>query len=125
MNNKGQSLVLFVLLIPLVFLLLFMVYEIGRMTLLRHELDNINMIATDYGITKMNDDNAIDKVKELIVKNNSEIDNISINIEDNKIYITLEDKLDMNVSLFKNVFVVKSAYVGYMENDKKVIKKDK
>ena len=102
-----------------------MVYEIGRMTLLRHELDNINMIATNYGITKMNDDNAIDKVKELIVKNNSEIDNISINIEDNKIYITLEDKLDMNVSLFKNVFVVKSAYVGYMENDKKVIKKDK
>ena len=125
MNNKGQSLVLFVLLIPLVFLVLFMVYEIGRMTLLRHELDNINYIAVDYGLGKIDDENVSDEMRELILKNNSEIDNIEITIEDGKVYVTLQDSISMKGSLFNNVFMVKSAYVGYLENEEKIIKKDK
>ncbi len=125
MNNRGQSLVLFVLLIPLVFLVFFMVYEIGRMTLLRHELDNINYLAVDYGVSKLTEEGIAEKVRELILKNNSEIDNVIVVVEDNRISVTLEDKLNDVGSLFENVFIVKSTYVGYTEEDKKIIKKDK
>ena len=123
MNNKGQSLILFVLLVPVVLLLLYAVYEVGRMALLRHELDNINEIAVYYGVSKFDDENAIEDIRSLIKKNKRDIDKITINIEDDKLYIVLEDKLDKNVSLFKNAFVVESSYVGYIENEKKIIKK--
>lgn len=124
MNNRGQSLVLFVLLIPLVLMILYAVYEIGRMTLLKHELDNINTIALDYGIDKINDENIDIEIKELIEKNKNDIDKIDIKILDDKMYITLEDSLSKKTSLFKNVFIVKSSYVGYMDNDKKKIERD-
>ena len=125
MNSKGQSLVLFVLLIPLVLMILFMVYEIGRMTLIKHELDNINEIAIDYGLTKMEDENAIQLITDLINKNNSELDIVEVNIVEDKLYITLKKNIKGQASLFKNMFTVKSSYVGYMKDDKKIIEKDK
>jgi len=47
MNNKGQSLILFVLLFPIIFLILVLVYDIGNMILLKLELDNINKLVMD------------------------------------------------------------------------------
>lgn len=123
MNNKGQSLVLFVLLIPLILLILFMVYNIGQMTLLRHELDNINVIAINFAIDKIDDEFVINNTRELILKNKDDIDNIEINIDNNKIYISLEDNVSQNISLFKNIFLVKSSYVGYVDNDKRIIER--
>lgn len=125
MNNKGQSLVMVVLLIPVVLMILFMVYEIGRMTLIKHELDNINELAMNYGLTKLQDENASGLIMTLIYKNNSELDNVKVNVENNEIHITLEKEIKGKTSLFKNMFTVKSSYVGYMEEDKKIIEKDK
>ena len=121
MNNKGQSLVLFILLIPLVLLILFMIYDIANMVQLKIELDNINYLAVDYGIDKMNDDDIYVKLNKLIIKNKPDIDSIAINIAEDKLNIVLEDKLDkMFISKF---FSVKSSYTGYIEDDKKKIMK--
>ncbi len=126
MNNKGQSLVLFVLLLPILFLILYMVYEVGMMTLLKTELNNINYLALDYGVNNIEKDNIEDEIKNLILKNKSDIDNIMIEVNDNKVIIMLEDKLDNRISLIKNrnLFTVKSKYIGYLEDNKLVIKKD-
>lgn len=126
MNNKGQSLIMFVLIIPIAILILFMVYDISRMALLKQEINDINEMAIDYGISIMNDENAISKVNQLILKNKSDIDNVDIKIEDNKIYITLEDKLEKKVSLLNrtNIFKVRSSCIGYLKDDKKVIERD-
>ena len=59
----------------------------------------------------------------MINKNKSDIDNIEINIANDKINITLEDKLNNSVSLIKNVVKIKSSYVGSIENGKKKIMK--
>ena len=123
MNNRGQSLVTFVLIIPIILLILFMVYDIGNMVSLKIELDNINYIAMDYGVDKINTDNIRDKLKEIINKNKKDIDNISITIENDKLNIVLEDKLDNNISIIKNIFTAKSSYTGYMEDNKKRITK--
>ena len=123
MNNKGQSLVSFILLIFIILLILFMVYDIGNMVLLKIELNNINYLVIDYGLDKINDSDIDNKLKEMINKNKSDIDNIEINIANDKINITLEDKLNNSVSLIKNVVKIKSSYVGSIENGKKKIMK--
>lgn len=124
MNNKGQSLVTFVLVIPILFLIFMMIYDIGNMVLLKNELDNINNIALDYGLDNINEENIKDKIETLIIKNKNDINNISINMKDNKIYIILEDSVNTKIS-FGNIFNVKSSYVGYIDNDKKIIERNK
>ena len=125
MNNKGQSLVLFVILIPILFMILFMVYEVGRMALLKHELNDINYLVIDCVLDKTIEENNTDDIKELINKNKSDIDNIEVKIEDEKIYVTLEDSINTKVSLIKSsqIFKVKSSFVGYMNEDKKAIER--
>ena len=124
MNNKGQSLVTFVLIIPILFLIFLMVYNIGNMILLKNELNDINHIVIDYGLNNIEEDDIIVKMEELVKKNKNNIDNISINIEDNKIYVILEDSIDTNMNI-NGLFRVKSSYVGYLDNDKKVIERNK
>mgnify|MGYP003571262240 CR=1 FL=1 len=126
MNNRGQSLILFVLLVPVILLIMLMVYDIGAMVLLKNELDDINYLALDYGIDHLDDDNIDSELKELIIKNKKDI-NININIDNEKIYIVLSDKISNKLSLINKLdtFLIKSSYVGYMEDGKKVIKKDK
>ncbi len=126
MNNKGQSLVTFVLLMPILFLVLFMVYEIGRMALIKNRLNGINYLAIDYGLDITDDAEYEEKIENLIRKNDDDIDFISINFEDDKLYINLSVKYKDKVSLFKsNLFVIKSNYVGYIEDNKKIIKKNR
>lgn len=124
MNNKGQSLVTFVLVIPIAVLIFMMIYDIGNMVLLKSELNNINYLAIDYGLSNINEEDVKERINSLIVKNKSNIENILINIEDNKIYIILEDSIDSKISL-KKIFKVKSSYVGYFDNDKKKIERNK
>ena len=127
MNSRGQSLISFVLIIPIILMILFMVYDIGNMVLLREKLDNINYIAIDYGLDKIEDLDLNAKLNELIKKNKDDIEVVNISISEGKIRITLEDRLDNKFSLISKfkTFTIKSSYIGYMENDKKVIRKDK
>ncbi len=125
MNNKGQSLVLFVLLIPVLFMLLYMVYEIGKMVKLNEEINNINYLTLEYILDAPIDDSTSDKIEKMILKNKSDISKIDITIDSDKIYITLEDSI--NNIIFKNIgiFKVKSEFVGYIEDGKKVIERAK
>lgn len=127
MNNKGQSLISFVLIIPIVLMILFMVYDIGNMVLLKEQLDNINYLTIDYGLSKLDDSDLDNKLREMIVKNKDDIDKIEININDGKIKILLEDKINNKLSLINKfkVLDVKSSYVGYIDNEKRIIRKDK
>jgi len=127
MNNKGQSLILFVLLFPIIFLILVLVYDIGNMILLKLELDNINKLVMDYGITKIDKSEINIELEKMILKNKEDIDTFVVTLVDEKIYIVLKDSLDNNVSILKNMdlFEIKSSYVGYLLDDKKVIERNK
>ena len=69
MNSRGQSLISFVLVIPIILMILFMVYDIGNMVLLREKLDNINYITIDYGLDKLDNLELDQKLNEMIKKN--------------------------------------------------------
>lgn len=124
LNNKGQSLVLFVLILPIIFIVMMIVVDVARMILLRQELNNVSYIALDYGLEVINEEDTISKVKELINKNNSDINNVSVEIKDDIIYVNLEDNVDL-MFIKSNLFMVRTSYLGYIEDDKKIIERDK
>ena len=119
MNNKGQSLVTFILLIPIIFMIFMMVYNIGNMILLKQKLDNISYLTIDYGLDKMD----TDKMKEIILINDQDIIIKDIRIENEKIYLSLEESIDLKI--LGDLITVKSNYVGYLEDDKRIIERDK
>ena len=124
MNNRGQSLVTFVLIVPIVFLVIIMTYDVGRMVLLKKELNNINDIAINYGLDNITDENIVQKIEDLIYKNKEELDNVNVYFEEDKLHIMIEDSFKTKMSL-SNIFKVKSSYVGYMDNDKKKIERNR
>ncbi len=123
MNNRGQSLVLFVLVIPIILLILVMVVDIGKMVLKKTEMDNINKLAISYGLDKIDSD-PYKIINDIISKNNSDINIKKIDIKDEKIEVKLEE--EVKFILFKNSNLVKinSNYIGYIDNNKKVIERN-
>ena len=134
LNNRGQSLILFVIVLPVLLLILVLVIDIGRVVSLKQELNNISEIVLDYGIDYLNNDmdDNIDSISsienkliEIIELNKDDIDEIDVRIDNNKINILLSDSVDGIFSSILDIdmFDIKSSYVGYMDNDKKRIER--
>ena len=125
LNNKGQSLILFIVILPILLLILVLVIDVGRIIVLKQELDNINKIVLDYGLDNLDMDDLNNKMVELVKLNNNEIDDININLEEDKLYIELNmDTGGMLSGLVDiSIFDIKSSYVGYIKDDKKIIER--
>ena len=125
LNNRGQSLILFVIVLPIILLIAILVIDVGRVIVRKQELSNISNLVLDYGLDNLEQDDISNELQELVKLNDSEIDEINIFIDDNKIKLELKDSVN---GLFSNiedisVFNVKSSYVGYLENENKRIEK--
>ena len=125
LNNKGQSLVLFVVMLPILLLIVILVIDVGKAFVLKQELKNISDIVLNYGLDNLSDENLYDELNELVKLNNNEIDNVNIEIDNNKIYIELKEK---NNGIFSDIinisiFDVNTSYVGYMKDENKVIER--
>lgn len=125
LNSKGQSLVLFVIILPVLLLILILVIDVGGVIVLKQELNNISKIVLDYGLDNLDKDKIEDELIDLIELNNSEIDDINVYIKDNKIYVEMnEDSSGVFSSLIDvSIFNVKTSYVGYIENNEKRIER--
>ena len=123
LNNKGQSLVMFVLIVPILFLVLVLVFDVGNALIEKQELDNINYLTIEYGLEHMNEIEIEPKMKNIITKNNNKIKDIDIIIEEDKIKLTI--KKNINGIFIKNLNLVKieSKYTGYIKDGKKVIER--
>ena len=159
LNNKGQSLILFIIVLPILLFILILVIDVGKVIVLNQELNNISEIVLDYGLDKFidgninnnNKDNNIDSanlgnnilledsitndidinidnyslLEEDIVKlidlNKNGIELVDVRIENNKIYIKLEDNVEGVLSGLVNIdiFKIKSYYVGYIDSNNK------
>lgn len=125
LNNKGQSLVLFVVVLPILLLIVILVIDVGKALVLKQELKSISNIVLDYGLDNLDNENIIDELNKLINLNNDEIDNVSIKIEDDKIYIELKEKTNGIFSSIINIsiFNINTSYVGYMKDENKIIER--
>ena len=127
LNNKGQSLVMFVMILPILLMIIMMLIDIGKMVQRREELDSINYILVDYGLDNIEINNLEDKLREILDKNDKSIDIVKINIdkESLEVEVILRDKVDLLILKDNKLFRVKSDYIGRVVDNKKIIERNK
>lgn len=120
MNNKGQSLVMFVIFIPLILILGALVVDVGRYAYEINKVNNLNKECIRYALKNIESDPK-DKTILLLYKNDSEINNYNLDINIEEKQVSLYIKKTMNL-LFtkvvgKEVYIIKSNYKGYIKDD--------
>lgn len=126
LNNKGQSLVLFVILFPIFILVMAMVYDIGNFYYEKERLDNVNYMTIEYGLDEIENINESDLI-DLIVRNTSNLSDISVLIDDDVITIRLGINAKGIFSTILNFdsINISSEYKGSIINDEKIIERVK
>jgi len=123
MNNKGQALVVFVLVLPLIMLIIAGVMEMGRLSLTKTEYEDSIVDTITYGLDNLDKENVKEKMDLLLDKNISGTKNIEITEGTIKIHVT--SNLDSMFSkLFKKEYDINLTYRGYIVDGKKKIVKD-
>lgn len=113
MNNKGQTLIFFVVILPILLLVFMFFIDLSSMNYEKNKLDNLAKECISYMI----DGKSEDSIEELIKLSD---DNIEYEIYSNKIIL----KKEYNpIFLTINSNEIKSVYTGYKLKNKKVIKK--
>ncbi len=123
-NNKGQSLVMFVLIIPIFLLILTLVYDVGNAIYEKDRLSNTNYLTIEYGLNNI-DTVTENDLKNLIEKNTSNLKYIYVTIEENQIEIKMEKDAKSIIGKMFNFNLVKiiSHYKGKIINNQKEIER--
>ena len=123
MNNKGQSLVAFALLLPVFFIIITVIWDLGNMSVQKSKYETDAKSIIKYGIKHIDEENIKQKLENLLninVKENSKIE-----IENNKIIIKIIYKYEkLYNKIIKNNEEITNKYIGYIENNKIKIEKE-
>ena len=92
LNNKGQSLVMFICLLPILLLIVLAIVDVSRMVIEKNKLNNINYIAISYYSSHKEDDDVTERIISLVKRNDEDIINVRKNKDKNTIY--LDKKID-------------------------------
>ena len=92
LNNKGQSLVMFICLLPILLLIVLAIVDVSRMVIEKNKLNNINNTAIWYYSNHKEDDDVTERIISLVKRNDEDIINVRINKDKNTIY--LDKKID-------------------------------
>ena len=123
-NNKGQSLVMFVLIIPIFLLILTLVYDVGNAIYEKDRLSNTNYLTIEYGLNNI-DTVTENDLKNLIEQNTSNLKYIYVTIEENQIEIKMEKDAKSIIGKMFNFNLVKiiSHYKGKIINNQTEIER--
>ena len=113
LNNKGQSLVMFILIIPIFLLIMTLVYDVGNAIYEKNKLSNVSYMTIQYGL---------DNIESI-----DENELISVLIENGEIEIKLTKDVKGIIGKMFNfdLITVVSEYHGEIINGKKVIERIK
>ena len=123
MNNKGQSLVLFILFIPILLGIIVLVIDVGRTIEEKNSINNKIELVIEYGLE---DNLTTEELTKLLEYNLSDCEN-TLNINNSVIEInskTYVKGIISNILNFKG-FNIESQYRGFMKDNKKIIEKVK
>lgn len=115
MNSRGQTLVLFVLLIPVFILLFVLVFNVALLNKEKKKIDNVIKEAVSYGVSNISDSDLENKVNNLISANLSDGET-EITINENSINIIYTTSVKNLFSTVSNdrTYEIKSEYTGYI-----------
>lgn len=121
LNNKGQTLVMFIILLPILLFVLTLVYDVGNAIYEKDRLSNTNYMVVEYALS--NSLVSEDELLELINKNDDDISDITIMMIDNSVTIALsKDIKGVFGKMFGfNLTSVRSEYRGnIIQGEKKI-----
>ena len=124
LNNKGQSLALFIVIIPVLILVGIYVIDIGYLKYNENKLENINYIVVNEALTNI-DKVQVEDIKKLIEENGIKDINSSIIMGENEISISLEKETKgiFGTLLNKKIYSIKSTCMGNLKDGKVVIER--
>lgn len=127
LNERGQSLALFVIFLPVIMMIGTLVIDIGLANYNKHKLDEISKSVLDYGLNNIDNDPYSNMV-DLIYQNDSDIDSYEIDMDlDNrkiKLVIKKATKGVFGSIIGKEIYKEESSYVGYFKEENIVIERD-
>lgn len=126
LNNKGQSLVMFVIIVPILCLILTLVYDVGTAIYEKNRLANTSYMVIEYGLDNIDSVSESDLI-ELIQKNTSNLSYISVLIQDDEIEIKLSKNIKGIIGkMFGfNLIEANTEYSGKIINGEKKIERIK
>lgn len=126
LNNRGQSLAIFVIFVPVFIMIGTFVVDVSFAKYNERRLDNLNKQVINYGLKHI-DEEPYDNMVDLIYQNDSDIDSYEINInnETKEISVTLSKSTKgfFGSIVDKEIYNEKSSLKGYIKDDKKIIEK--
>ncbi len=126
-NNKGQTLVVFILLLPLLVTLLAFIINEGSIYINKRALTNDIKNAIKYRFELEETDEIIyEKIEKYLQKNIDNINLLDIKIDENYIKINIETtfKAELPTIINKDRFTIKVTYTGYSNDGEVVIEKE-
>ncbi|HIT11804.1 MAG TPA: hypothetical protein IAB58_03320 [Candidatus Pelethosoma merdigallinarum] len=126
MDRKGQVLVGFLLLLPLLLILFVFVIDIGFMKVEERKLENTVKEAITYGLKQESPEEEVQQQVETMIRKN--IDNIEFldtvvtngNIQ---VHLSTRQKNVFGIILNQRMYKIEKRYQGYLENETiKIIK---
>lgn len=126
MDRKGQVLVGFLLLLPLLLILFVFVIDIGFMKVEERKLENTVKEAIAYGLKQESPEEEVQQQVETMIRKN--IDNIEFldtvvtngNIQ---VHLSTRQKNVFGIILNQRMYKIEKRYQGYLENETiKIIK---
>lgn len=119
MNNKGQVLVIFIVLLPVFLILLALVVDFGLFATEKRRIENNTLDAVEYYLENIDKEDIKDRTIELI-KSNIEDAQITINEKEDYVEIIVYKDYSGMYSKLTNA-KLRVTYKGFKE-DKKIIK---
>jgi len=124
-NKKGQVLVLFVLLIPILLSCLTLVIDVGINYNTKRKVSNVTKDILEYGLNNIQNNNIEKEMQKLFKENLSSEHTVIINKSNNQIEINIDGKV---ASIFSYLiedakYAFDITYVGEINNGKIKIEK--
>ncbi len=127
MNRKGQVLVMFIILLPIFFIIMTLLIDIGNLILTNNEINDVSYMVLEHCLDHLDEEDIIDTSKELLKLNNKELNIESFKIENNKVYLNVSYQVKGIISNIVNIklFDINNKYEAYIKDDKKIIERIK
>ena len=124
-NKKGQVLVAFIIMMPLILMLIVNIIDIGLYGVEKRKIDDSVKSSVRYGLKNISDENIENKIHALLIKNIDGINDNDINITVSNNYVRVKvNKKYKPLFKLNNYLSTEVSYYGTVNDSKIEIKKE-
>ena len=121
MNNKGQTLVIFVIVLPILLIMFTLIIDLGFLYIEKRNISNNVYDSVEYYLENIEDIEVKNNVEKLLNKNVKNIEDIKIKENEEYVEIYLTKTRKSLYSIITHDTKISVNYIGYKEN-KEIIK---